>query len=1300
MLRSRVGLALLAAGATGAAVLLAPVASAAHATSYDPHAVDPALRALAGADSGTFPGAEADLPELDARGPRLAPTETTRAAVAALGADVTASWTQYGTPRTLVRAGGGWLAEGLTGTQAEAARSWVVDHRDLFGLTDTSAAALETWRDTTLVESTAHAVLFRQHVGGRALAEDGLITVGIRDGKIAGVTSSAVPTALLGTSTAATPTLSAAQAVQMAARDAGVGTLALADLRVGAVDAAGFTQVAAKGLAQVQRTRLAALPTTDRGARLVWETDVEDVAAAHAHAAVSFVDATSGAILLRHDAVKTAAAGTATSASTRAVTLPAAAPGAVPAVRAATTPGSFSADYTPTACGAKVPLAVPAGTQTLVVGANGVVASNDFALNVFRGTVSIGSSDQATSPEAVAANVSPASTAGDTFSAQICPSAAPLGPFVAPYTVNGVFAASDQAVTVTTPGLPSLPLAGLVSAPSTFKFFQANPVLGFTTVGLPAADNRSTGCSTTSTDTTGSKSKAQCQLFFNTPATPDAYDTQNGVPTGATIGNNAATTNAQESTSLTPGAPGTAYLSATRDYAPAFADQWKTAQCNPATLVDPNRADVDTSITNLFTGHNRIHDFALRLGLNDATGSLQTSNATSAGVAGDPELGNAQNAAATDLALRQTSTLPGGTSLPVGLTGRNNANQITLQDGVPGITNQYLFEPVLGFYGPCADGDLDSSIFLHEYTHAISNRLIAGPATGLSGQQGGSMGESWSDLDAIEFLNAFGVAGKGGEDRYAEGAYATGDTVRGIRDYNLLDNPLTYGEFGFDTTGPEVHADGEVWNGIQMHVRQALIDAWRTRANPDDAALQKACALGVTTSGAAASGFAGCPGNRRWIQYVYDSLILQANGAPTFVDMKNTELMGAMLRGSSEDYATMADAFASRGLGGNSSAVDSADTDPVPGFASPSSANAHVSFSVVDEATGTAVPAGVYVGTYTARATPLASTVAGKQPATADMVGGNYSFAVQAAGYGIHRFTAAITAGQTTTQVFRIARNLASAASGATVVGDGSVRPGDLIDDSEATDTGYNTAPVAGKTWTVALGGGSHLVQRVNISAMHHPLDTAADVDFQSRITDLRAFDLQASNDGGRTYTTVYRSADDFFPGRKPRTTAPDVALRSFTLPAPVTADHVRLVVRTSQCTGSPSFAGDQDADPLNNADCPGSASAARVTVADLQVFAPAAVTAPVVGSTPGKPVAPATLARPTTALFGDVTAPGSLGRVVVRTATTKVSQPTRTLAFTGLDGALGAGALGLLGGLGVLLVGRRRMRVPPESGT
>ena len=51
--------------------------------------------------------------------------------------------------------------------------------------------------------------------------------------------------------------------------------------------------------------------------------------------------------------------------------------------------------------------------------------------------------------------------------------------------------------------------------------------------------------------------------------------------------------------------------------------------------------------------------------------------------------------------------------------GRDNANQIALQDGIPAITNQYLFQPIAGaFYAPCADGDFDMSVFGHEYTHA------------------------------------------------------------------------------------------------------------------------------------------------------------------------------------------------------------------------------------------------------------------------------------------------------------------------------------------------------------------------------------------------------------------------------------------------------------------------------------------------------------------------------------------------------------------------------------------------------
>ena len=61
------------------------------------------------------------------------------------------------------------------------------------------------------------------------------------------------------------------------------------------------------------------------------------------------------------------------------------------------------------------------------------------------------------------------------------------------------------------------------------------------------------------------------------------------------------------------------------------------------------------------------------------------------------------------------------------------------------------------------------------------------------------------------------------------------------------------------------------------------MDAHAADAPASDAALQRSCATGRTKAGALsspASGFAGCPGNRHWIQYVYDSFLLQANGAP------------------------------------------------------------------------------------------------------------------------------------------------------------------------------------------------------------------------------------------------------------------------------------------------------------------------------------------------------------------------------------------------------------------------------------
>ncbi len=1162
-----------------------------------------ALRAPAGPESAGFPGAETPLGDRDARGPRQAPLTSARAELGRLGAGLAVSWTQFGTPLSLEPAGG--LARaGAGGDPATAARSWIAEHRGLFGLTAGDVAALELRSDTTLSdEPAAHVVRFGQHVGSLRYGLDGLITVGLRAGKIAIVTSSAVPTATLNTRT---PRLSAAEALLRAAHDAGVRDLTLGDLHAGKTDAAGFLLFQAKGLHQSQRARPTIVPTTDRGLRLAWETDVLDVAGGRSLGAITFVDAVDGRILARRDAVDTLATGLSRGVAPHAVSLPRAQSQQQPST------GTFSGEFSADACAPKAKLDVPTGTATLSVVATADLPSNDITLKVLRNGVGVGSSDTGTSPEAAAVSFDPPTTAADVIEAEVCPFDA--GSVMEPYTYSGFWVASEQALP-SIPGLPSGLLSdGSLLGPATYRAFTSNPTLP--SKGKASTDDRSLVCNAAPGDTAG-KDLSACDVFTYFDATPFPYDVDatSGVPTFATFGNNAITTNAQMSTSLTPGPPATPFVSPTRDYAPSFADTWHTADCDPTVLLDPTkRADIDAAIVNLFVGHNRVHDFAYRLGLTEQTGALQANNFGKGGMEGDPELGDAQNAAITNPTFDVTNEVTVPTS-GIGLTGRNNANQITLQDGVAGITNQYLFEPVLGFYPPCADGDLDATIFLHEYTHAISNRLVGGPDQTLSGEQAGAMGESWSDLDAVEYLNAFGYAGQRGENRYSVGAYATGDTFRGIRDYNLAHNPLTYGEYGFDAVGPEVHADGEIWNGIQFAVRAALVKKYRASADPSDRALQEACALGHTASGAKHSTFSGCPGNRRWISYLYDAMLLQANGGPSMVDMKDAMLAATKLRGGA-DYRTVADAYAGRGLGADSSAKTVEDTNPRPGYASPVARdNARVTFRTVDATTGEPVDAEVFIGHYQGRATPVAATATGKDlngdrlpDATTRIVKGRYPFLVRADGYGLQRFHARFGAGERTRHTFRLRPNLASSAQGAEISGAG-VRLGKLIDDDEGTDGGFDGsgsgASIRGKSWTVRLKHTAKIT-RFAVSALHRPTDERLSgtkhPDFQNRLTGLRAFDLAVRvGDGG--FHTVYRSPADFFPGDRPRTVAPNINLRTVKLPEPVRADAVRLTIRTNQCIGSPDFRGEQEADPLVDSDCPSSDYAHRVTAAELELF-------------------------------------------------------------------------------------------------
>jgi hypothetical protein len=114
----------------------------------------------------------------------------------------------------------------------------------------------------------------------------------------------------------------------------------------------------------------------------------------------------------------------------------------------------------------------------------------------------------------------------------------------------------------------------------------------------------------------------------------------------------------------------------------------------------------------------------------------------------------------------------------------------------------------------------------------------------------------------------------------------------------------------------------------------------------------------------------------------------------------------------------------------------------------------------------------------------------------------------------------------------------------------------------------------------------------------------------QNRFSALRSFELWACNakkddcstDAG--FDKVYSSPANAFPGGAPRPISPIMLLREFDIPN-TKATHLRLVVKTNRCTGGPEFQGDQDADPINNADCDLNTTAAVrfVRAAELQAF-------------------------------------------------------------------------------------------------
>ncbi|HWC32217.1 MAG TPA: M36 family metallopeptidase, partial [Actinomycetota bacterium] len=380
-----------------------------------------------------------------------------------------------------------------------------------------------------------------------------------------------------------------------------------------------------------------------------------------------------------------------------------------------------------------------------------------------------------------------------------------------------------------------------------------------------------------------------------------------GVPSFTTGGNNAHSGEAW-TTPFTPGATGYRPVSPSRHYVYPWTNQWYEQRCDPTTFVSPQRVDIDAAAANLFVMHNRMHDWSYHLGFTEQNWNGQQYNYGTRPLGErDPILGDVQAGALT-----------GG--FPAYL-GRDNANMLTLPDGIPSITNMYLWQPIRGAaYLPCVDGDYDMAVIAHEYGHMIENRMI-GKGDRRAGHHAGAMGESHSDLVAMEILNEYGFVPVADENPYAVGAYVTAEKETGVRNYamnwpstglprpgtNVDVNPLNFSDMGYDITGPQVHADGEIWSATNFDIRELLVKKYDDRSPVSDQELQRRCAEGQVP-------VRKCPGNRRWVQLVFDSFLLMPT-APSMLDARDAQLAADVARFNGANQRELWLAFARRGFG-------------------------------------------------------------------------------------------------------------------------------------------------------------------------------------------------------------------------------------------------------------------------------------------------------------------------------------------------------------------------------------------------
>ncbi len=277
----------------------------------------------------------------------------------------------------------------------------------------------------------------------------------------------------------------------------------------------------------------------------------------------------------------------------------------------------------------------------------------------------------------------------------------------------------------------------------------------------------------------------------------------------------------------------------------------------------------EASAANLFYWVNVAHDRFYALGFNESSRNFQADN-FGKGAGGDPVRADT---------LRGANINPAKTNQLV----RNNAYFSPTLDGTQPLLAMLLWNQSVNGQTVELDSSYDASVIIHEYTHGVSTRLAGTDnSIGLRSNQGGGMGEGWSDFFAMSFL--------AGSDKPLDGSVATGSYItqraRGVRAYPYSTrfdvDPLTFADIQANS---EVHAQGTVWCTMLWEIRQSFIERY------------------------------GFDAGRQAIERLVINGLKVTPLVPTFIDARDAILLADRTTNGGANQDLIWRAFARRGLG-------------------------------------------------------------------------------------------------------------------------------------------------------------------------------------------------------------------------------------------------------------------------------------------------------------------------------------------------------------------------------------------------